>query len=183
MRRLYVYYRVYLYKPVSAIAHIVCDLLLVAGIVSHPYTRFQPQWRSSTDRPSVRRSCGQQFCSWLSFLPWHHQPVLVGIITRRLRQATRQLDQRARAMGQQRAQHRTREKHGECDSSKTGVSCHQVLRKKRHTLSNDEKSSYLTAVKCLMESPAKTGIKGAVYRWDELQALHSEQSNFIHGVG
>lgn len=53
----------------------------------------------------------------------------------------------------------------------------------RHTLSNEEKSSYLTAVKCLMESPAKTGIKGAVYRWDELQALHSEQSNFIHGVG
>lgn len=53
----------------------------------------------------------------------------------------------------------------------------------RHTLSNDEKSSYLTAVKCLMQSPAKSGIQGAVNRWDELQALHSEQSNFIHGVG
>lgn len=53
----------------------------------------------------------------------------------------------------------------------------------RHVLTNDEKSDYLQAVKCLMESPAKSGITGAISRWDELQSCHVEQSNFIHGVG
>lgn len=34
-----------------------------------------------------------------------------------------------------------------------------------------------------MTSPAKSGIEGAVTRWDELQWVHIVQSNVIHGVG
>lgn len=85
-------------------------------------------------------------------------------------------------MGHQLAQ-KTREKHGEYNSPEISSYHQHMLISNRHTLSNEEKSAYLTAVKCLIDSPAKTGIKGAVTRWDELQALHSEQSNFIHGVG
>ncbi|KXH65419.1 amino acid transporter [Colletotrichum nymphaeae SA-01] len=66
-------------------------------------------------------------------------------------------------------------------SNSTCTSMNQ--RKAWHTLENQEKSDYLQAVKCLFESPAKTGIKGAKTRWDELQSCHVEQSNFIHGVG
>ncbi|TDZ30557.1 Tyrosinase-like protein orsC [Colletotrichum spinosum] len=67
------------------------------------------------------------------------------------------------------------------NSTSTCTSLNQ--RKAWHTLSNEEKSNYLQAVKCLIESPAKSGIKGAVTRWDELHSCHVEQSNFIHGVG
>ncbi|KAF4899237.1 Tyrosinase ustQ [Colletotrichum fructicola] len=66
-------------------------------------------------------------------------------------------------------------------SNSTCTSLNQ--RKAWHVLTNDEKSDYLQAVKCLMESPAKSGITGAISRWDELQSCHVEQSNFIHGVG
>ncbi|KAF6813124.1 amino acid transporter [Colletotrichum sojae] len=66
-------------------------------------------------------------------------------------------------------------------SNSTCTSLNQ--RKAWHTLSNDEKSDYLQAVKCLMTSPAKSGITGAKTRWDELHSCHVEQSNFIHGVG
>lgn len=50
-------------------------------------------------------------------------------------------------------------------------------------MTDEEKSAYLTAEKCLMTSPAKSGIRGAVTRWDELQWVHIVQSNVIHGVG
>ena len=30
--------------------------------------------------------------------------------------------------------------------------------------------------------PAKSGIKGAVTRWDELQYVHIIQSDYIHGT-
>lgn len=53
----------------------------------------------------------------------------------------------------------------------------------RRTLTDEEKSAYLSAEKCLMTSPAKSGIEGAVTRWDELQWVHIVQSNVIHGVG
>lgn len=53
----------------------------------------------------------------------------------------------------------------------------------RRTLTDEEKSAYLTAEKCLINSPAKSGIERAVTRWDELQWAHIAQSNDVHGVG
>lgn len=45
-----------------------------------------------------------------------------------------------------------------------------------------EKSAYINAELCLMESPAQTKIEGALNRWDELDWAHIVQSNIIHGV-
>lgn len=57
-------------------------------------------------------------------------------------------------------------------------------RKAWHTLTDDEKSAYITAEKCLMSSPPKLGtIEGAKNRWDELHWVHIHTSNIIHGVG
>ncbi|KAI1260053.1 amino acid transporter [Xylariaceae sp. FL1019] len=70
--------------------------------------------------------------------------------------------------------------------SRTGnATCTRANQRKAwHTLTNDEKSEYLRAEKCLIASPAKGGIvDGAVTRWDELHWVHITQSNVIHGVG
>ncbi|KAJ3529389.1 hypothetical protein NM208_g9783 [Fusarium decemcellulare] len=50
-------------------------------------------------------------------------------------------------------------------------------------MSDDEKSAYIEAELCLMNRPAKTGIQGALNRWDELDWAHIAQTNVIHDVG
>ncbi|KAI0143840.1 amino acid transporter [Xylariaceae sp. FL1272] len=50
-------------------------------------------------------------------------------------------------------------------------------------LTSEEKSSYINADLCLINSPAKAGIPGAVTRWDDLQWPHVVQTATVHGVG
>jgi len=52
----------------------------------------------------------------------------------------------------------------------------------RTALTADEKASYIDATLCLQRSPAKSGIKGAQTRWDELQYAHIVQADYIHFV-
>lgn len=54
----------------------------------------------------------------------------------------------------------------------------------RHKLTNDEKSAYLKAQKCIMTSPAKLNkLPGAKTRWDELASLHQLHALQIHSTG
>jgi len=52
-----------------------------------------------------------------------------------------------------------------------------------HTLTNDEKLSYLNAELCLMKTPAKLGLRSARTRYDELQYVHVVQVWSAHFVG
>jgi tyrosinase len=52
----------------------------------------------------------------------------------------------------------------------------------RHALSEEEKLAYISAEKCLMESPAKLGFAGAKTRFDELQKVHVILTPSIHFV-
>lgn len=52
----------------------------------------------------------------------------------------------------------------------------------RTDLTTVEKQTYIDADLCLMALPAKSGIKGAVSRWDELQYVHAAQGRYIHHV-
>lgn len=61
--------------------------------------------------------------------------------------------------------------------------CEDLTPMNRHTLNDTEKAEYITAEKCLMNSPPKAGITGAQNRWDELHWAHVHTSNIIHGVG
>ncbi|KAH8657536.1 hypothetical protein BGZ60DRAFT_493790 [Tricladium varicosporioides] len=56
-------------------------------------------------------------------------------------------------------------------------------RKAWHTLTREEKLSYLRAEQCLMKLPAKLGLPGTRTRFDELQACHAMQAEVTHGVG
>ncbi|KAK7718911.1 hypothetical protein SLS57_006021 [Botryosphaeria dothidea] len=56
-------------------------------------------------------------------------------------------------------------------------------RKAWHNLSNTEKAAYIDAELCLMSSPPKLDIEGALNRWDEVMYAHVVQSNIIHDVG
>lgn len=49
-------------------------------------------------------------------------------------------------------------------------------------MASDDQQSYLKAVKCLMQLPAKTGIKGTVTRFDDMNAMHQVQAKTIHLV-
>jgi tyrosinase len=49
-------------------------------------------------------------------------------------------------------------------------------------MANADKQSYLGAVKCLMQLPAQTGIKGTVTRFDDMHAMHQVQAKIIHIV-
>ncbi|RYP81275.1 hypothetical protein DL770_005941 [Monosporascus sp. CRB-9-2] len=49
-------------------------------------------------------------------------------------------------------------------------------------LTPTEKSEYIDGELCLMSTPAKSGVPGAISRWDELQYAHIAQSDYIHGV-
>ncbi|KAL4899881.1 hypothetical protein BDW74DRAFT_188766 [Aspergillus multicolor] len=50
-------------------------------------------------------------------------------------------------------------------------------------MSETEKSAFIDAELCLMESPPKMRLEGPKSRWDELVYAHLVQSNFIHSVG
>jgi tyrosinase len=52
----------------------------------------------------------------------------------------------------------------------------------RSSLSAEDKLAYINADKCLMNTPARYGVPGAVSVWDELQYAHIVNKNFIHGV-
>ncbi|CZR44972.1 uncharacterized protein FPRO_14724 [Fusarium proliferatum ET1] len=49
-------------------------------------------------------------------------------------------------------------------------------------MASDDQQSYLKAVKCLMQLPAQTGIKGTVTRFDDMNAMHQVQAKIIHLV-
>ncbi|KAF5603905.1 monophenol monooxygenase [Fusarium subglutinans] len=49
-------------------------------------------------------------------------------------------------------------------------------------MASDGQKSYLKAVKCLMQLPAQTGIKGTVTRFDDMNAMHQVQAKAIHLV-
>ncbi|OIW34170.1 Di-copper centre-containing protein [Coniochaeta ligniaria NRRL 30616] len=55
----------------------------------------------------------------------------------------------------------------------------------RRTLSSKEKLSFIAAIKCMQAKPAKTTFKfpGSVSRYDDYQALHISQTDYIHFDG
>ncbi|KAF2279722.1 Di-copper centre-containing protein [Westerdykella ornata] len=59
----------------------------------------------------------------------------------------------------------------------------KTTRKSWHSLTREEKLSYIEAEKCLMSKPAKLGLTGARTLFDELQLFHVYQTPEIHGVG
>lgn len=67
-----------------------------------------------------------------------------------------------------------------------GISLKCLLPPKRlewRQLSALQKQSYLAAVACLAKRPAKSGIDGALHRFDDHVAVHSLQTPAIHWVG
>jgi tyrosinase len=50
-------------------------------------------------------------------------------------------------------------------------------------MSIPQKRSYIDAVLCLTTLPAKSGIAGAINRFDDFQAVHNSQTPYIHWVG
>ncbi|KAJ2985735.1 hypothetical protein NUW58_g5374 [Xylaria curta] len=52
-----------------------------------------------------------------------------------------------------------------------------------HKLTKREKSSYIKADLCLMNSPSKGINPSAITRWDDLQWSHVVQTTTVHGVG
>ena len=52
----------------------------------------------------------------------------------------------------------------------------------RHTLTDDEKASYIEAELCLMDKEATLGLNGTKNRFEELQAAHQIQADIVHGV-
>ncbi|ETS85172.1 hypothetical protein PFICI_03197 [Pestalotiopsis fici W106-1] len=57
------------------------------------------------------------------------------------------------------------------------------VRKEWRTLNSIEKQSYIEAVKCLTTKPAISGFSAAINRFDDHQAVHSDQTPTIHWVG
>ncbi|KAF3020245.1 hypothetical protein E8E14_012263 [Neopestalotiopsis sp. 37M] len=58
-----------------------------------------------------------------------------------------------------------------------------AVRKEWRTLNTTEKQSYIEAVKCLTTKPAISGFTAAINRFDDHQAVHSDQTPNIHWVG
>ncbi|KAI1844323.1 hypothetical protein JX266_009417, partial [Neoarthrinium moseri] len=52
-----------------------------------------------------------------------------------------------------------------------------------YNLTSEEKTSYIQADLCLINAPSKSGIPGAVTRWDDLQWPHVVQTATVHNVG
>ncbi|KAK9778258.1 putative Tyrosinase copper-binding domain-containing protein [Seiridium cardinale] len=50
-------------------------------------------------------------------------------------------------------------------------------------LTAEEKSGYIGADLCLINSLSKTNFSGAVSRWNDLQWPHVHQTSYVHGVG
>ncbi|KAK8003248.1 hypothetical protein PG989_002967 [Apiospora arundinis] len=67
--------------------------------------------------------------------------------------------------------------------SVSGACTNPSVRKPWTALTNAEKRDFLQAEVCLMETPSKTRYAGSVTRWDELQALHVAQVQYIHTTG
>ncbi|KAH0430728.1 amino acid transporter [Colletotrichum camelliae] len=59
----------------------------------------------------------------------------------------------------------------------------KTQRKAWNNMTDTEKSAYINAELCLMNTTAKTDIEGAINRWDELDWAHIVQSNVIHNTG
>ncbi|KAI8289636.1 Tyrosinase ustQ [Colletotrichum sp. SAR11_57] len=60
------------------------------------------------------------------------------------------------------------------------------VRKSWSALTDGEKTSYISSTLCLMDAaqaPAKTGYAGSTTVWEELQAAHVSQAQFVHSVG
>ncbi|KAF1980068.1 monooxygenase, partial [Bimuria novae-zelandiae CBS 107.79] len=53
----------------------------------------------------------------------------------------------------------------------------------RRQLNQTQKKSYIDAVLCLTTKTAKSGIDGTINRFDDYQAVHSDQTPNIHWVG
>jgi tyrosinase len=54
---------------------------------------------------------------------------------------------------------------------------------RRHTFTPTQKFSYLSAELCLMHTPARQNLTGALTLFDELAASHQSQSPYMHFVG
>ncbi|KAK8065488.1 Tyrosinase ustQ [Apiospora hydei] len=67
--------------------------------------------------------------------------------------------------------------------SVSGACNNPSVRKAWNALTDAEKHDFLQAEVCLMETPSKTRFAGSVSRWDELQALHTAQVQYIHATG
>lgn len=52
----------------------------------------------------------------------------------------------------------------------------------RRALSETQQKSYIDAVLCLQDIPAKSGFDPAKNRFDDFQAIHSNQTPAIHWV-
>ncbi|KAK8046328.1 amino acid transporter [Apiospora saccharicola] len=65
-------------------------------------------------------------------------------------------------------------------SSVSGDCTNPSVRKAWTALTDNEKKDFLQAEVCLMETPSKTRYAGSISRWDELQALHVAQVQYIH---
>lgn len=53
---------------------------------------------------------------------------------------------------------------------------------RRHTLSAEEKTSYLDAVVCLMKAPPTAGFNNTRSKLDEFAGLHQSQAFLVHDV-
>lgn len=56
-----------------------------------------------------------------------------------------------------------------------------VTRKEWRSLQDDEKTAFIEAELCLMNLPAKSGLPGAVTRFDDFQASHQQGTNDTYG--
>lgn len=55
-------------------------------------------------------------------------------------------------------------------------------RKAWHNMSDDEKSAYIDAELCLMNSPSQLDFGPTLTRWDDLTYTHIIQTNWVHDV-
>lgn len=73
---------------------------------------------------------------------------------------------------------------GSVTGSELSSTCDSLSQRKNFTsLSNEEKSAWIEAEKCLTTHDAVFGLfDGATTLWDEQQYLHLTMSNYIHAV-
>ncbi|KAF4633758.1 hypothetical protein G7Y89_g4358 [Cudoniella acicularis] len=70
----------------------------------------------------------------------------------------------------------------EAPRAATCTSKNMLVRKEWRTLSNSDKLSYISAVKCLMSKPPQTSayFAGVQTRYDDFVALHINSTNYVH---